>query len=164
MAQQRIFFAIIPLRGWLAHITNSFQHSRIEIVCSTICDIPGSLTMFHPPFSSQPRIKLFQHDRAAPLRINATIRFHDMRQIRRSTGVPLHLKRLPWKSYIFNSVSENIFSIFLTKNHQKTFTLGMSGVFKGMKKGSPKEKPSQTQSFNDIDRSRLKRSIPHCVP
>ncbi|EDN82137.1 hypothetical protein BIFADO_02264 [Bifidobacterium adolescentis L2-32] len=35
--------------------------------------------MFHPPFSSQPRIKLFQYDCITPLHTITTVRFRNMR-------------------------------------------------------------------------------------
>ena len=68
-----------PLWGWLAHITNNSQRSRIDIVCSTRCSAPIAPMMFHPPFSSQPRIKLFQYDCITPLHTITTIRFRNMR-------------------------------------------------------------------------------------
>jgi hypothetical protein len=68
-----------PLWGWLAHITNNSQRSRIDIVCSTRCSAPIAPMMFHPPFSSQPRIKLFQYDCITPLHTITTVRFRNMR-------------------------------------------------------------------------------------
>ena len=68
-----------PLWGWLAHITNNSQRSRIDIVCSTRCSASIAPMMFHPPFSSQPRIKLFQYDCITPLHTITTVRFRNMR-------------------------------------------------------------------------------------